>query len=277
MCHTSKHRIWSPKHRLVRNISETYHNQAHYTSAIINTVTYRGYHYDRDLGLYYLGSRYYDSEVGRFISPDSVEYLGAGGDFIAYNLYAYCSNNPVNRVDHTGRFWSEIWEFAKTAVAEIGKAMGVMSPAYAGLGGATALDGPLPFADAIALAAAVLLTAGVVGYGVGQATKALAKFTSKAEEKSATIAIPSEPESPVIFPDDPNSFAPIGLVKVPRTGTKNGAFISWMDPHTNTEVFRWDENINYSNGPHYHVYGMGHYYPGNAVPEPYAKAYFPFK
>ena len=60
-------------------------------------------------------------------------------------------------------------------------------------------------------------------------------------------------------------------------GTKNGAFISWMDPRTNTEVFRWDENPNYSNGPHYHIYGAGHYYPGTIVPEPYATSYFPFR
>lgn len=29
----------------------------------------------------------------------------------------------MNRKDSTGHFWSEIWEFAKTSVAEIGKAM----------------------------------------------------------------------------------------------------------------------------------------------------------
>ena len=51
---------------------------------------------------YYLGSRYYDAEAGRFISPDSVEYLGANGDLISYNLYAYCSNNPVMYTDPSG-------------------------------------------------------------------------------------------------------------------------------------------------------------------------------
>lgn len=81
----------------------------------------------------------------------------------------------------------------------------------------------------------------------------------------------------MIFPVDPNTFNPVGLVKVPRAGTKNGAFISWMDPLTNTEVFRWDENPNYSNGPHYHIHGTGHYYPGMIVPEPYATIYFPFR
>ena len=79
----------------------------------------------------------------------------------------------------------------------------------------------------------------------------------------------------MIFPVDPNTFNPVGLVKVPRAGTKNGALISWMDPLTKTEVFRWDENPNYSDGPHYHIHGTGHYYPGTIVPEPYATIYFP--
>ena len=69
-----------------------------------NPFRYRGYYYDVDLGLYYLNSRYYDSNIGRFISPDDVGYLGANGDINSYNLYAYCSNNPVMYVDPTGSF-----------------------------------------------------------------------------------------------------------------------------------------------------------------------------
>ena len=74
---------------------------------------YRGYYYDfrshnntdgfqGSLGLYFLGSRYYDPNIGRFISPDDVSYLGANGDLNAYNLYAYCSNNPVMYSDPSG-------------------------------------------------------------------------------------------------------------------------------------------------------------------------------
>ena len=74
---------------------------------------------------------------------------------------------------------------------------------------------------------------------------------------------------------------PAGLVKVPRAGTKNGAFISWIDPLTNAEMFRWDENPNYPNGPHYHINNpiykkdKVHFYPGDGVPDPYATIYFP--
>lgn len=65
------------------------------------------------------------------------------------------------------------------------------------------------------------------------------------------------------------------MTPVPRAGRSNGPLISWMDPITNTEVFRWDANTNMPNGPHYHIYGTGHYYPGMVVPEPYASIYFP--
>lgn len=192
------------------------------------------------------------------------------------NMFAYCGNNSVNRVDYTGKLWSEIWEFAKTAAAEIRKAMGVMSPAYAGCGGVAAVDGPLPFGDAVAVAGAALLTASAIGYGIYQATKYPDISVPKSEEKSEDIATPKEPDRSVIFPVDPNTFNPVGLVKVFRAGTKNGAFISWMNPLTDTEVFRWDENPIYANGPHYHIYGTGHYYPGTIVPEPYATIYFPY-
>ncbi len=69
-----------------------------------NPVRYRGYYYDTDLRLYYLESRYYDSMTGRFINADDVSYLGANGDINSYNLYAYCSNNPIMYVDPSGHF-----------------------------------------------------------------------------------------------------------------------------------------------------------------------------
>ena len=83
-------------------ISETNHAPGSSTAAHYNPFRYRGYYYDVDLKLYYLNSRYYDPIVGMFISPDDASYLGANGDLISYNLYAYCSNNPVNFVDPSG-------------------------------------------------------------------------------------------------------------------------------------------------------------------------------
>ena len=65
--------------------------------------------------MYYLGSRFYDTEICRFINADDLDYLGASGDFIGYNLYAYCANNPVNCKDESGEF--AISTFLATAAA----------------------------------------------------------------------------------------------------------------------------------------------------------------
>ena len=69
--------------------------------AELNRLTYRGYFYNREIGLYYLINRYYDPETGRFISADDAEYL----DFqtlYGSNRYIYCLNNPVNYIDPDG-------------------------------------------------------------------------------------------------------------------------------------------------------------------------------
>ena len=76
---------------------------AWYNIANANPIRYRGYYFDADLNLYYLQSRYYDSEIGRFINADSFVTTGQG--VMSYNMYSYCGNNPVNRVDYTGDFW----------------------------------------------------------------------------------------------------------------------------------------------------------------------------
>ncbi len=62
---------------------------------------YRGYVYDEETGFYYLQSRYYNPEVGRFISADV--YLSTGQGVLGHNSYAYCLNNPVNMKDYSGR------------------------------------------------------------------------------------------------------------------------------------------------------------------------------
>ena len=73
------------------------------TMASINPIRYRGYYYDNETGLYYLNSRYYDPEIGRFVNADDTAYLGANGTIPSFNLFAYCENNPVNGYDPSGK------------------------------------------------------------------------------------------------------------------------------------------------------------------------------
>ncbi len=75
--------------------------------AELNPFRYRSYYYDTETDLYFLQTRYYDPEVGRFITIDDTQYL-APDQINGLNLYAYCGNNPVMRVDPNGNAW---WEW----------------------------------------------------------------------------------------------------------------------------------------------------------------------
>ena len=48
------------------------------TLGILNPLTYRGYVYDHETGLYYLQSRYYNPTIRQFISPDAFVSTGQG-------------------------------------------------------------------------------------------------------------------------------------------------------------------------------------------------------
>ena len=74
------------------------------TLAEKNPFRYRSYYYDTETDMYYLKTRYYDPEIGRFITIDDVSYL-APDTINGLNLYAYCGNNPIMRVDPTGQFF----------------------------------------------------------------------------------------------------------------------------------------------------------------------------
>ena len=76
------------------------------TLANVNPLRYRGYVYDQETGFYYLQSRYYDPAIGRFINADS--YASTGQDIIGYNMFAYCGNDPIFRIDYDGEGWGLI-------------------------------------------------------------------------------------------------------------------------------------------------------------------------
>ena len=93
------------------NFATTYHNGGENTSAVNNRFTYRGYYYDSDLGMYYLSARYYDQNIKRFLSPDATAVVSVTPMALTdKNLFAYCDNNPIIRVDNGGQFWETVFD-----------------------------------------------------------------------------------------------------------------------------------------------------------------------
>lgn len=87
-----------------------------------NPFRYRSYYFDTETGLYYLQSRYYDPQVGRFLNGDEPVLIRASGTLLSNNLYSYCENNPVNNIDPTG-----FWKFSiNTTVAGIALELFIM-------------------------------------------------------------------------------------------------------------------------------------------------------
>ena len=147
----------------------------------INPIRYRGYYYDTETSLYYVSSRYYVPEFGRFLNSDTSDVITASVGNPGYdkNLYAYCDNNPVIRIDVTGYIWETIFDIASLGVSIVEVAINPSDPwAWAGLVG-----------DAIDLIPFVT--------GVGETTKAvrLVKHTDnildtfKATKKSAKSSV----------------------------------------------------------------------------------------
>ncbi len=64
---------------------------------------FAGQRYDSSTGLIYMGARYYDPYLGRFISPDSL--VQQRNDPQSYNRYAYARNNPLRYTDESGHCW----------------------------------------------------------------------------------------------------------------------------------------------------------------------------
>ena len=147
----------------------------------LNPFRYRGYVYDAETGLYYVTSRYYDPEIGRWINADttdvlSLPYYHSG----QYNLFSYCNNGPVNDRDDDGQL---SW-LAKIVIGATAIAVGV---------GVTALTGgaALPALVAGVKAACV---AGAISAGTRAATAAVHSAVSgdsfsTVVEKSAKAAV----------------------------------------------------------------------------------------
>ncbi len=70
------------------------------SGTMVNERTFTGHISDAEVNLIYMGARYYDAALGRFISADAIVASFANPQSL--NRYSYVSNNPINNTDPTG-------------------------------------------------------------------------------------------------------------------------------------------------------------------------------
>ena len=78
--------------------------------ATTNNYLYTNQQYDPNVGFYYLRSRYYNPQAGRFITHDPL--LGNVFDPISLHRYSYADADPVNNSDPSG-----MWTLTNLQVA----------------------------------------------------------------------------------------------------------------------------------------------------------------
>jgi RHS repeat-associated protein len=65
-----------------------------------NDIGFTGHRSDDESDLIYMGARYYDPTIRRFVSPDTV--VPDASKFLSFNRYVYANNNPIANVDPDG-------------------------------------------------------------------------------------------------------------------------------------------------------------------------------
>ncbi len=157
--------------------------------------------WDEVSALLYFGARYYDPELGRFITADPT--IAHPFDSQDLNRYSYCRNNPINYIDPTGlSWWSKFWKWlfggdgggivaavimVVTAIASIftGGPASPLAPVLVGeffgaLGGAAgaAMSGGSIGAGMLTGTIVGGITGGVIGPGSSTSTTITETFTS---------------------------------------------------------------------------------------------------
>ena len=178
------------------------------TVGVKNPYRYRGYRYDTETGLYYLQSRYYDPEIGRFINADAVEILEDTQDSVLkYNLFTYCLNSPISNSDPSG--------YVVTPANVIGAAIGAVIGAVGGyflskyLADKLHLTGKKRKVFIAGLTALTTVSAAIIGYFIGPYVAKMGKQAINSLKQAITKLKTSTPKA-----CNPNCFVAGTMVAV---------------------------------------------------------------
>lgn len=157
------------------------------------------------VGVQYFGARWYEPEIGRFISPDPVQFHEE--NVFSFNSYAYANNNPYAYIDPDGRAVETGWDLLNVGMGIASFAVNVSTGNYP----AAALDAVGVVIDSVAV-----IVPGIPGgasYGINAA-----RAGGKALEvtKGPEFYRGAKPGSTPDFTPRPNEFkvdATTGTVK----------------------------------------------------------------
>ena len=149
----------------------------------VQPFRYRGYVFDEETGLYYLRSRYYNTEVSRFLNVDN---------YPVRNRFEYADNSPICNVDYSGNETANAigeidWRSVEEGIRSFGIAITTLfnTPLEIALPSVSSIS-PFPFAITIAIGASVETTANdEIAWESIKATEEYEKFVNNLKEAKA--------------------------------------------------------------------------------------------
>ena len=108
----------------------------------VNSFRYKGYYLDKETGYFYCKSRYYDPKWMRFINMDHPDIIA--DTTLSHNdknVYTYCDNDPINRVDSDGEAWHILIGAAVGAITSLVTSLATEIVEYAKNGEDKEIDG----------------------------------------------------------------------------------------------------------------------------------------